>query len=208
MDYFSYGDQELNHLKERDPALGKAIDLIGPIKRAVTRDLFTSLADCILGQQISSKAHRTVYGRALALFGENGLLSSARMAAASPEEIKSVGISMRKAEYIRGAAERFSSGEYSPSDLALLSDEEFISRVSSLKGVGRWTCEMLLLFCLERKDVISYLDLGIRRGMCLLYEKDSLTKEEFFQYREAYRPYASVASLYLWELASGQISLH
>jgi len=85
--------------------------------------------------------------------------------------------------------------------LAHLSDEEVIKQLSLLNGVGIWTAEMLLIFSLQRPDVVSYGDLGIRKGMMKLYGLESLTKKQFESYREHYSPYGSVASLYLWELS-------
>ena len=91
--------------------------------------------------------------------------------------------------------------ELNIAELATLSDAEIIRRLSSLNGVGVWTAEMLLIFSLERPDVVSWGDLAIRRGMMNLYGLDSLTREQFDRYRKRYSPYGSVASLYLWALA-------
>ena len=108
---------------------------------------------------------------------------------------------MRKAGYIKSAAEAVYSGRIDLSALHELSDEEIIHRLMALPGIGVWTTEMLLIFSLGRKDVLSYGDLAIRRGLCKLYGHKTLTKEQFARYKSRYSPYGSIASLYLWRLS-------
>ena len=108
---------------------------------------------------------------------------------------------MRKAEYIQGIARAALDGVIDFAGLKDMPDDEVVRHLSALRGVGVWTAEMLLIFSLCRPDVVSWLDLGIRKGMMLLYGKKTLTPKQFATYRKRYSPYGSVASLYLWSLA-------
>lgn len=198
LNYFKYGEKEIAYLKERDRLLGAAIDKIGLIKREVTPDPFEALISSIISQQISTKAAITVENRLLDLVKK---ISAESMAGLSLEDIQSCGMSMRKAQYIKGVVDAAISKEIDFQSLKDLDDEEVIKKLTSLYGVGVWTAEMILIFSLERRDVVSYGDLAIRRGMMNLYGLDSLSKKDFDKYRQLYSPYGSVASLYLWKLS-------
>lgn len=201
--YFTYGRTELDHLKRNDPRLGRAIDRIGMIHRTVESDFFTAITRSIIGQQISTKAQNTIFER---LNGLVGLVTPETIVSHSLEELQSIGISFRKAEYIQGIADKMTSGELKPELFESMSDSETIKELVSLKGVGVWTAEMMLIFCLQRPDVVSYGDLGILRGMNILYGLEKISKEEFDVIRARYTPYGSVASLYLWAIAGGALS--
>jgi DNA-3-methyladenine glycosylase II len=110
-------------------------------------------------------------------------------------------MSMRKATYIKGMAEACAKGDLDLDGLKLLPDQEVVARLSALRGIGAWTAEMILIFSLQRPDVVSWNDLAIRRGMMILYGLDQLTRDRFDQHRKRYSPYGSVASLYLWEIS-------
>ena len=196
--FFRYGDDAIGHLKRRDRTLGRAIDRIGRIERPVNPDVFESLVWSIAGQQVSAKAAETVFARMRERFGA---ITPAAVAGAGADAICGCGISARKAGYIAGAGAAFASGEIDPAAFSSLSDEEIIKRLIALKGIGRWTAEMLLIFSLERPDIVSYDDLAIRRGMTALYGLKTLERERFERYRKRYSPYGSVASLYLWALS-------
>ena len=196
--YFEYGQKEIDYLKKKDKKLGESIDRIGIIKREITPDPFTALASSIVGQQISSKAAETVWNRLVALLGN---ITPESIVKADLAEIQSCGMSIRKAGYIKGIAEASILGEVDFDSLHKLSDEEIIKKLSSLHGIGVWTAEMLLIFSLNRLDVVSFKDLAIRRGIMNLYGLKELTKEKFERYRKRYSPYGSVASLYLWAVS-------
>jgi len=198
MSIFKYGEQELNYLKKQDERLSLAIERIGMIERNVTPDLFTALINSIVSQQISTKAATTIRNR---LLNKVPNINPDAVAALSIEDIQSCGLSTRKAGYIKSCADAVIHGAIKLSELPSLSDNEVIKQLCSLNGVGIWTAEMLLIFSLERPDVVSYGDLGIRKGMMKLYGMESLTKIQFENLRERYSPYGSVASLYLWELS-------
>jgi len=195
---FRYGTTEINHLKKRDRILGPAIDRIGLIEREVTPDPFTALVSGIVAQQISAKAAETVWSR---MQGRFGCISPAALASASPEEIQQCGMSLRKAGYIHGIGTAVVQGDLDFSAFPHLSDSEIIGRLVPLNGVGTWTAEMLLIFSLERPDVVSWNDLAIRRGMMNLYGHETLTRQQFERHRKRYSPYGSVASLYLWAVS-------
>lgn len=198
MQFFEYGEKEIEYLKRKDKKLGAAIDRIGIIKREVNPDPFSALISSIVSQQISKKAAETVWNRLSNLIGN---ITAENIEKISASEIQSCGMTLRKAEYIKGIASADITGEVDFSNLHTLTDEEIIKKLSSLNGVGIWTAEMLLIFSLCRPDVVSYGDLAIRRGMMNLYGLKELPKEKFNRYRKRYSPYGSVASLYLWELS-------
>lgn len=201
--YFNYGSEELAYLKEKDPVLGKAIDRLGFIRRETEADLFSAVVHQIVGQQISMTAQRTIWERMIQGLGS---ITPQTVAQAEAEELKSYGISYRKADYIQSFANKVLAKELDLEELWNLPDEEVIVRLTALKGIGVWTAEMILLFGMQRPDVVSFGDFGIRKGMSLLYGKEELTKEEFELYRARYSPYGSVASLYLWAVAGGAYS--
>ena len=198
---FEYGDTEIIYLKNADTILGAAIEQIGPIERPVTRELFSSLVSSIVAQQISAKAADTVWSRMEERLGE---ITPATINAADTEDIRRCGMSMRKAAYIKEAAAKVISGEFNIDSLNSMSDDDVRKKLSELKGIGAWTAEMLMIFSMQRPDIISWDDLAIHRGLRMLYKHRKITKELFQKYRHRYSPYATVASLYLWAIASGK----
>lgn len=198
MEIFKYGQVELDYLKKKDKKLGLAIERIGMIEREIIPDLFTALISSIVAQQISAKAATTVWNRMQEHFGA---ITPQNIVAAAVEEIQQCGLSMRKASYIKGIGETVVQGELNISEFPELPDSEIIKRLSSLHGIGVWTAEMLLIFSMERPDVVSWGDLAIRRGMMRLYGHKALDKTKFERYKKRYSPYGSVASLYLWRLS-------
>ena len=197
MRYFEYGDKEINYLRKKDKKLCAAIDRIGMITREINPDIFSALVQSIVGQQISSKAAVTVRDKLSGLCG----LKAETLHKLTAEEIQACGMSMRKAEYIRGVADAAVNKTVDFETLKDRTNQEIIEVLTKLKGVGVWTAEMLLIFSLTRPDVVSYGDLAIRRGMMELYSHKELPKERFLRYAKRYSPYGSVASLYLWELS-------
>ncbi|HZJ88899.1 MAG TPA: DNA-3-methyladenine glycosylase 2 family protein [Sphaerochaeta sp.] len=190
--------EAIAHLTKSEPLLGAAITTIGPIARKGEADIFTSLVRQIIGQQISTAAQRTVFQR---LVDHVGTLSAEAIGSCAIAELQQLGMSYRKAEYIHDLSTQIVSGSYSLEPLYTLSDEEAIDHLCTIRGVGRWTAEMLLIFTLERADVVSFLDLGIRRGMQRLYGLAEINRETFASYRTRYSPHGTAASLYLWEIA-------
>lgn len=195
---FDYGNKEMNYLMSVDKILGEAIERIGKIERAIIPDMFPALVFAIIGQQISLKAARTIWAR---MQDRIGAITPETILAISMEEIKECGMQASKAGYIKGIADSVLSGDFDLAELYQLPDAEVIKRLSTLKGIGVWTAENLLLNCMERPDIISYGDIAIRRGIMKLYDLSELTKEQFISYKNRYSPYASVASIYIWRVS-------
>ncbi len=200
MGIFQYGQKEIEYLKKKDKRLAQAIDRIGFIEREVIPDLFTALVNSIVGQQISMKAMDTIWARMVKMLDE---ITPEKIAFKSAEEIQKCGITMKKAVYIKNIAEMVLRGELNISKFSLLSDDEVALRLSALNGVGVWTAEMMMIFSMQRPDIVSWSDLAIRRGMMALYHHIKLDKAKFERYKKRYSPYGTVASLYLWEISAG-----
>jgi DNA-3-methyladenine glycosylase II len=160
--HFEYGGKEIGYLKQKDTALAQAIEKIGFVKVGIDTDIFSAAANSIIGQQMSMAAQTTIWNR---LKDKVGAVTVESVLALSLEELKSIGISYKKAEYILGFAEQISSGSFSTAALATLPDDQVIEMLSSVKGIGVWTAEMLLIFSLGRQDVLSFGDLAIHRGL-------------------------------------------
>lgn len=200
--YFRYGREETEYLKKKDKRLGEVIDRIGHIDRAIDRDLFSSVVHHIIGQQISTKAQATIWQR---MQERLGTVNADAILSTDTESLQSLGISFRKASYIRDFAQKVHSGDFRLDSIWQQSDEDAISSLVSLKGIGVWTAEMILLFCMERPNILSYGDLAVLRGMRMVYRHRSISKRLFEKYRKRLSPYGSVASLYFWAVAGGQI---
>lgn len=201
--YFEYGEEEINYLRKKDKRLCEVIDNIGYICREADSDLFSAVVHHIVGQQISTKAQATIWKRMLDALGE---VSAQSVLSAGEEGLQSFGISFRKAGYITDFARKVSSGEFNIEEIPLMTDEEAIAALSSLKGIGVWTAEMILLFCMQRKNIFSYDDLAIQRGLRMIYHHRSIDRRLFEKYRRRFSPYCSVASLYLWAVSGGAVA--
>lgn len=200
--YFTYGDKEIEYLKKKDKVLGEIIDQIGHVYREVDTDLFSAVVHHIVGQQISTKVQATIWNRMREGFGS---INAESIGEADRSKLQSFGISLRKAEYIKDFADKVRKGKFDPDEVSLLPDKEAIVQLSSLKGIGVWTAEMILLFCLQRPDIFSFDDLAIQRGLRMVYHHRKIDKKLFEKYRRRFSPYCSVASLYLWAVAGGVI---
>ena len=204
MKVFDYGEKEITYLGKKDKQLLKIISAIGKIERQVTPNLFEALVESIIGQQISSKAAATVNQRLKDRF--NGEISPEKVAATNHFHIKECGTTLKKAGYIKIAADAILHGKIKLDNFSTMTDEEIIVQLTQLPGVGVWTAEMLMIFSLQRPNIISYDDLIIRRSIMKLYKLEELTKEQFGIYKNQYHPYASIASLYLWAYGHSDIT--
>jgi DNA-3-methyladenine glycosylase II len=195
-------------LARRDPVMAALIKRIGPIdlpKRLARRseerpaDAYGALLRGIVGQQLSTKAARTIYLRVLDLFGGT-TPSPEELLAVSVEDLRGAGLSGRKAEYVRDLAQHVRSGELELDRIIELDDEQAIEEISAVRGLGRWTAEMFLMFHLERPDVLSGGDLGIRKAIQIEYGLEKIpTPQQALEIGAKWSPYRSLASLYLWE---------
>lgn len=200
--YFAYGQTETDYLKAKDSRLAAVIDRLGHIDRTVDTDLFSSVVHHIIGQQISTKAQATIWQR---MQDALGTVTADSIAAAGVPLLQSLGMTFRKAEYITDFAEKVHTGAFDLEGIWQKSDEEAIRELSSLKGIGVWTAEMILLFCMQRQDVLSCDDLAIQRGLRMVYHHRKIDRGLFEKYRRRFSPYGSVASLYLWAVSGGAI---
>jgi DNA-3-methyladenine glycosylase II len=191
-----------------DPAMAALIERIGEIdletrlrRRSEERppDAYGALLRAIVGQQLSTKAARTIFGRVLELFGGT-TPSPEQLLEASQDDLRACGLSGRKVEYVRDLAAHVLAGELELERLSELSDEEAIEEIVAVRGLGQWTAEMFLLFHLERPDVLSGGDLGIRKAVQIEYALAEMpAPQRVLEIGEAWRPHRSLASLYLWE---------
>jgi DNA-3-methyladenine glycosylase II len=162
-------------------------------------DAYGALLRAIVGQQLSTKAARTIYGRILDLF-EGSTPSPEQLLEVDETALRGAGLSGRKVEYVRDLASHVLAGELELDRLNDLSDEEVIEEIVAVRGLGVWTAEMFLLFHLERPDVLSGGDLGIRKAVQVEYSLDEMpTPTRVLEIGEPWRPHRSLASLYLWE---------
>ena len=199
---FQYGSAEVDYLKGRDRRLAEVIEQVGHVHREVDPDLFSAVVHHIVGQQISTKAQATIWQR---LREGLGTVDAERISGMELSRLQAFGISFRKAAYIKDFADKVQRGEFDLERVSQLPDGEAVQALTSLKGIGVWTAEMILLFCLQRPDVLSYDDLAIQRGLRMVYHHRSIDRARFERYRRRFRPYGSVASLYLWAVAGGAV---
>ena len=200
-------------LAASDPAMAKLIERLGDRSAAQRRrgspkpDAYGALLRTIVGQQLSAKAARTIYERVLDLYG--GVTPSPKqILATSEEDLRGAGLSGRKVEYIRDLAAHVQNGELELDRLEELSDEEVIEEISAVRGLGRWSAEMFLIFHLERPDVISGGDLGIRKAIQLeLGMEEMPTPTEVEEIGKRWSPHRSLASIYLWESLANDVTV-
>lgn len=200
--HIEYGEKEISYLKSKDAKLAEVIDTIGFVEREIDTDLFSAVVHHIIGQQISTKAQATIWQRMQDALGQ---VNAETILSAGVSNLQALGISFRKAEYITDFARKVHTGEFDIEAVSQMSDTDAISALSSLKGIGVWTAEMILLFCMQRPDIFSYDDLAIQRGLRMVYHHRRIDRKLFEKYRRRFSPYCSVASLYLWAVSGGAI---
>jgi DNA-3-methyladenine glycosylase II len=195
-------------LADSDPKMAALIERVGKIdlktrlrrrKEERPADAYGALLRAIVGQQLSTKAARTIYLRVLDLF-DGTTPSPEQLLEASEADLRGAGLSGRKVEYIRDLAAHVLDGELELGRLDQLGDEEVIEEIVAVRGLGQWTAEMFLIFHLERPDVLSGGDLGIRKAVQIEYGlKEMPPPQKVLEIGEPWRPHRSLASLYLWE---------
>jgi DNA-3-methyladenine glycosylase II len=190
----------VKHHLSQDPKLKLLVDTIPFPEAKPTQDLYLALLESIVSQQLSVRVADVIWGRVLALFPD-GYPRPERVVALPVETLRGVGLSFQKAGYFQNVARYALDNQLVHADLATVADEELIARLSQIKGVGRWTVEMLLMFALGRPDIFSVDDLGIRQAMINLYEIEETGKAlkvKLVELAEVWRPYRSYACRYLW----------
>ena len=193
----------LRKLKGSDPVMAALIDRLGPLdeeqrRRGRPAEPYAALVRSIVGQQLSTKAARTIYERLVALFHDH-TPTPEELLKADPDEMRAAGLSRPKIAYLRSLAEHVISGELALDRLTELPDEEVSEQLTAVKGLGQWTADMFLIFHLGRPDVLPVGDLGVRRAVEREYGLDDLPDAaRLTEMAEPWRPHRSLASLYLW----------
>jgi DNA-3-methyladenine glycosylase II len=187
------------YLKKVDKVLGKIIDKIELKERKASKKYFESLVGAIIGQQLSTKAAETIRKRFIALFGSGRFPEAKQVLKKSDKALRSAGLSFQKISYLKSLATAVENGELKFNKFNKLTDEEIINQLIEIKGIGRWTAEMFLMFCLNRPDVFSHGDLGLKNAIKKLYklDKDNHSKK-YHKLVESWSPYRTTAARYLW----------
>jgi DNA-3-methyladenine glycosylase II len=195
----------VRHLKKRDPVMRGLIEKYGrcQLRREYEAEPFASLVDAIIYQQISYAAAGSIARRFRGLYGQDGgrLPRPEELLATHPRTLRAVGLSRQKSRYMRDLAARAVRGELRLGEYQQMSDAAVIENVMQVKGIGRWTAEMFLMFCLGRPDVLPVGDLGVQYGFKVAYRMRRMpTAEKMEALAEPWRPYRSVGTWYLWQI--------
>ncbi len=187
------------HLSRVDPVMRALIKDVGPcaLKPGARGDHFTTIVRAIVGQQLSAKAAETIFQRIAALHPNGRKIVPADILASPDANLRAAGLSNAKVLYVKDLAARVDGGELNFTRLVRRGDEEIIDELTSVKGIGRWTAEMFLIFRLGRPDVWAIDDLGLRNAVRNLYKIEP-KKPQLLEVAEPWRPWRSVASWYLW----------
>lgn len=200
-------EQATGHLAASDPVMAYMVKQVGPCTLRLERNAFRMLVRSIIGQQLSSKAARTIRVRFEGLVGAKQFTPEA-VVSKSLDDLRAVGISSSKSRFILALASGVVSGEISFNTLGRMTDDDAIARLTQIKGVGRWTAHMFLIFSLGRLDVLPCDDAGVRSAIRRFYKLESLPcTEEMIEIAAPWRPYASVASWYCWQCLDNQIEV-
>jgi DNA-3-methyladenine glycosylase II len=187
------------HISKVDPIMGEIIKKAGPLSWVQDESYFFSLTSSIVGQQLSVKAARTIWQRFEALL-EGGKVTPDNILALSDQSIRDVGVSWQKISYIKDLAQKTLESGILFEQFDIMTDEEIITELVKVKGIGRWTAEMFLMFRMQRPDVFSYSDLGLRRGLQKVYQlKVEPTEKQAESIVKKWSPYKTIGSQYLWK---------
>ena len=191
-----YWDEATRELAARDAVLGKLVTRYQALALGSRGDAFSTLARAIVGQQISVKAASSVWERVIA---EVKQMTPLHLAAADPVRLRACGLSGQKTLYLQDLAQRFKSGALEPARWTALDDEALIAELTQVKGIGRWTAEMYLIFYMARPDVLPVDDIGLQRAMSLHYNSGRpVSKLKMQRIGKVWAPWRSVATWYLW----------
>jgi len=196
----TYWDDACKHLSKRDRVMRKLIPKLGEARLKSQEDPFTTLARSIVGQQISVKAAQSVWHKLTALMNEpSSRLSPASMLALEVAHIRTAGLSARKVEYLRDLAHHFQSGVVHVAQWQEMDDEPIIDELIAIRGIGRWTAEMFLIFHLMRPNVMPLDDVGLLKGISVNYfSGEPVSRAEAREVGDAWAPFRSVATWYIW----------
>ena len=195
-----YWDEACKHLARRDRVMKKLIPKFGEARLQSRGDAFTTLARSIVGQQISVKAAQSVWERFVALLGAPSTrVAPAKVEGIEPARLREAGLSLRKAEYLLDLAQHFNSGAVHVAQWRQMEDEAIIEELVAIRGIGRWTAEMFLIFHLMRPNVLPLDDLGLLKGISQSYfSGEPVSRAEARELGDAWAPFRSVATWYIW----------
>jgi DNA-3-methyladenine glycosylase II len=195
-----FWDQACGHLAKRDRVMRKLIPSCGPSRLQSRGDAFTTLARSIIGQQISVKAAQTVWDQFVLLMPEGSkLLSPDGLMRLPTSDMRSAGLSVRKVEYLQELARHFAAGSVREADWSAMDDESVIRQLVEIRGIGRWTAEMFLIFHLMRPDVLPLDDVGLIKGISVNYfSGEPVSRAEAREVADAWSPYRTVATWFIW----------
>ena len=190
----------IDHLSSTDPVMARAIERVGPCTLVPNPNTFETLVDAIVSQQISVRAADAIMGR-LRAASPGGAITPEALLLLEHDALRAVGLSTPKARYVRDLTERVSNGQLDLAELDELEDEAIIQNLVAVKGIGRWTAEMILIFSLGRPDVLPVDDLGFVEGVREAYGLEARpTRKEMLERGEVWRPYRTFATWYMWGL--------
>jgi DNA-3-methyladenine glycosylase II len=187
-----------DHIKKKDPKLGKVLEKHGVIKFKPEGELFESLVESILSQQLASPAANSIITKVRAIYPD-GKLEAEAVYKTPSRKLRAAGVSPQKLGYLKDLSKRVSNRKIDLESLREMEDEEIMTILDEVRGIGPWTVQMLLIFTLGRTDVMPVDDLGVRKGIQSLYSLEEMPKKaEIERLSENWKPYRTVASLYLW----------
>jgi DNA-3-methyladenine glycosylase II len=199
----SVDDVIIRYLSQSDPRLGEVIGTVGGYSIKLRKDPFQSLVESIIYQQLAGSAASIIYGRFIKYYNNSPPFPEQILSTPDAVLKSSIGLSNKKIEYIKDLSARIKERTLDLVMLCEKTDEEIIAQLIQVKGIGRWTAEMFLIFCLGRLDVLPVTDLGIRKAMQKIYALPELPKpSEMLAISQPWRPYRSVATWYLWKSVS------
>jgi DNA-3-methyladenine glycosylase II len=201
----------IKYLSQTDPCLREIIRSVGDFSIKIRKDPFQSLVESIIYQQLAGSAARAIYSRFIKYYNnDNSRTFFPEQILSTPNSVfrSSIGLSNKKIEYIKDLSTKVTERKVDVSTLHKLSDEEVIAQLIQVKGIGRWTAEMFLIFCLGRLDILPVTDLGIRKAMQKTYSLSELPKPaEMLAIAQPWKPYRTVATWYLWKSLSKSNSI-
>ena len=194
----------INQLSSIDPILKHLFNGFDIPKLKIEKNYFWALCRSIIYQQISGKAAKTISDRFLALFRSGINIQPTEVLDIDINSLYSVGLSRQKASYMKNIAEAFGNKLINDENFLMMNDEEILKQLTMIKGVGKWTAEMFLIFTLRRSDVFPVTDLGVQKGFQIVYDLDELsTIEQMNEKAEKWKPYRTIVTLYLWYAVDG-----
>ena len=192
-------EKEIEIIKNNDPILNKIIESVGPCTLELLNEPFQALVESILYQQLSIKAASTIIKRFKNLYPNITFPTPEDILITPEEKLRECGISRPKIRYIKDLSQKFTENKISINEFENMADDEIIEQLIQVKGIGRWTAEMFLIFSLGRPNVLPVDDLGFRKAIQKYYGYDELPNKEEIEYiAEKWKPYCTVATWYLW----------